>query len=159
MRLVGRVVRMGKRKAYRILMGSPDGKRPLGRPRIKSEDNTKMDVREIEWRGVDCIRHAQDIGPWRALVNTLPGRWIGRRSAIVYPPRSSELTPLDFYLWRTLKDEGYRQKPATLNALREIIEASCAGISPDTLTAVVRSAVRRHRRCLAVDGGHFEHIQ
>jgi hypothetical protein len=54
-----------------------------------------------------------------------------------------------------LKDEVYRQKPATLNALREIIEASCAAITPDTLTAVVRSAIGRHRRCLAADGGHF----
>jgi hypothetical protein len=77
-----------------------------------------------------------------------PGRWIGRRGAIEYTPRSPDLTPLDFYLWGTLKDEVYRQKLATLNALRE---------TPDTLTAVVRSAVRRHRRCLATDGGHFEH--
>ena len=93
------------------------------------------------------------------LDDTLPGRWIGRRGAIEYPPRSPDLTPLDFYLWGILKDEVYRQKPATLNALRETIEASCAAITPDTLTAVVRSAVRRHRRCLAADGGHFEHIQ
>ncbi|PNF16275.1 hypothetical protein B7P43_G11653 [Cryptotermes secundus] len=86
-------------------------------------------------------------------------RWIGRRGAIEYPPRSPERTPLDFYLRGTLKDEVYRQKQAILNALREIIEASCAAITPDTVTAVVRSAVRQHRRCLAADGGHFEHIQ
>jgi hypothetical protein len=86
------------------------------------------------------------------LDDTLPGRWIGRRGATEYPPRSADLTPLD--LWGTLKDEVYRQKPAT----RETIEASCAAITPDTLTALVRSAVRRHRRCLAAGGGHFEHI-
>jgi hypothetical protein len=57
-----------------------------------------------------------------------------------------------------LKDEVYRQKPATLNALRETIEASHAAITPDTLTALVRSAVWRHGRCLAADGGHVEHI-
>jgi hypothetical protein len=83
---------------------------------------------------------------------------IRRRGAIEYPPRSPDLTPLDFYLWETLKDEVYRQKPATLNALRETIEASYAAITSDTLTAVVRSAVRRHSRCLAADGGHFKHI-
>jgi hypothetical protein len=49
-------------------------------------------------------------------------------------------------------------KPATLNTLRETIEESCAAITPETLTAVVRSAVQRHRHCLAGDGGHFEHI-
>ncbi|PNF37781.1 hypothetical protein B7P43_G10765 [Cryptotermes secundus] len=93
------------------------------------------------------------------LDDTVPGRWIGRRGATEYPPRSPDLTPLDFYLWGTLKDEVYRLKPATLNALRETIEASCAAITPDTLTAVVRSGVRRHRRSLAADGGHFEQIQ
>jgi hypothetical protein len=85
---------------------------------------------------------------------TLPGRCIGRRGAIEYPPRSPHLTPLDFYLWGTLKDEIYRQKPAT----RETIEASYAAITPDTLTAVLRSAVRWYRRCLVADGDHFENI-
>ncbi|PNF16785.1 hypothetical protein B7P43_G00864 [Cryptotermes secundus] len=95
----------------------------------------------------------------RAYLNgTLSGRWIGRRGATEYPPRSPDLTPFDFYLWGTLKNEVYRQKPATLNALRETIEASCTAITPDTLAAVVRSAVRLHRRCLAADSGHFEHI-
>jgi hypothetical protein len=79
------------------------------------------------------------------LDDTPPGRWIGRRGAIEYPPRSLDLTPLDFYLWGTLKDEVYRQKPATLKALRETIEASCAAITPDTLTAIVRSVTRQHR--------------
>jgi hypothetical protein len=60
-----------------------------------------------------------------------------------------DLTPLDFYLWEILKDEVYGQKPAT----RETIEASCAAITPDTLTAAVRSSARRHRRSLAADGG------
>jgi hypothetical protein len=92
------------------------------------------------------------------LDDTLTGRWIGRRGVIEYPPRSPDLTPLHFYLWGTLKDEVYRQKPATLNALRETIEASCAAVTPDTLAAVVRSTVQRHRRCLAADGGHLEHI-
>jgi hypothetical protein len=45
------------------------------------------------------------------LYDTLPGRWIGRRGAIGYSPRSPDLTPLLFYLWGTLKDEVYRQKP------------------------------------------------
>jgi hypothetical protein len=42
-----------KRNAYRILMGKPEGKRPLGRPRRRWEDNIKMEVREIGWGGVD----------------------------------------------------------------------------------------------------------
>jgi hypothetical protein len=60
-----------KRNAYRILVGKPEGKRPLGRPRRKWEGNIKMDVREIEWGGMDWIDLAQDRDQWRALVNTV----------------------------------------------------------------------------------------
>jgi hypothetical protein len=48
------------RNAYRILVGKPEGKRPLERPRRRWVDNTKMDVREIGWNGVDWIELAQD---------------------------------------------------------------------------------------------------
>jgi hypothetical protein len=61
MRLAGRVRRKGvKRNAYRILVGKPKGKRPLGRPRLRWVDNIKLDLREIGWDGVDCIDLAQD---------------------------------------------------------------------------------------------------
>jgi hypothetical protein len=63
---------MGKKSnAYRILVGKPEGKRPLGRPRCTWVDNIKMDLREIEWDGVDWIDMAQDRHQWRALVNTV----------------------------------------------------------------------------------------
>jgi hypothetical protein len=62
---------MGKKKnAYRILVGRPEGNRPLGRHRRSWEDNIKMDLREIGWGGVDWIDLAQDRNQWRALVNT-----------------------------------------------------------------------------------------
>jgi hypothetical protein len=60
-----------KRKAYRILVGKPEGKRPLGRPRRRWEDSIKMDLREIEWGGMDWIDLAQDRDQWRAFVNTV----------------------------------------------------------------------------------------
>jgi hypothetical protein len=59
-----------KRNLYRILVGKPEEKRPLGRPRRRWVDNIKMDIREIEWSGVDWIDMAQDRDKWRALVNT-----------------------------------------------------------------------------------------
>jgi hypothetical protein len=69
-RWVGHVARTGeKRKAYRILVGKPEGKRPLGRPRW--EDIIKMDLRETGWGGMDWIDLAQDRDQWRALVNTV----------------------------------------------------------------------------------------
>jgi hypothetical protein len=56
MKLAGHVARMGeKRTAYRISVGKPKGKRPLGRPRRKWVDNIKMNLREIGWVGIDWI--------------------------------------------------------------------------------------------------------
>jgi hypothetical protein len=72
MRWAGHVARMGeKRNAYRIWEGNPEGKRPLGRPRHRWVDNIKMDLREVEWDGMDWSDLAQDRDHWRALVNTV----------------------------------------------------------------------------------------
>jgi hypothetical protein len=61
---------MGERRsAYRILVGNPEGKRPLGRPRYKCEGNIRMDLREIGWGGMDWIDLAHGRDQWRALVN------------------------------------------------------------------------------------------
>jgi hypothetical protein len=57
------------RGAYDILVGMPEGKRPLGRPRRRWEDNIKMDLGEIWFWYVDWIHWAQDRDRWRALVN------------------------------------------------------------------------------------------
>jgi hypothetical protein len=58
-----------KRNECRILVGKPEGKRPLGRPRRRWAGNIKMDLREIRWDGMDWIDLAQDRDQWRALVN------------------------------------------------------------------------------------------
>jgi hypothetical protein len=57
--------------AYRILIGKPEGKRPLGRFERGWEDNIKMDLREIGWGGMDWIDLPLDRDHWRALVNTV----------------------------------------------------------------------------------------
>jgi hypothetical protein len=60
-----------KRNIYRILVGKPEGKRPLRRPRRRCLDNIKFDLRDIEWYGVDWIDMAQVRAQWRALANTV----------------------------------------------------------------------------------------
>jgi hypothetical protein len=71
-RWAGHVARMGaKRNAYRILVGNPERKRPLGRPRRRWVDNIKTDLREIGWNGMDWIDLAQDMDHWRALVKAV----------------------------------------------------------------------------------------
>jgi hypothetical protein len=72
MRWAGHVARMGeKRNAYRLLVGKPEGKRPLGRPRRRWVDNIRMDIGEVEWGDVDWIGPAKDRNRWRAVVNSV----------------------------------------------------------------------------------------
>jgi len=69
MKWAGHVARMREgRGVHRVLVGKPEGKRPLGRPRRRWEDNIKMDLREVGW-GEDWMEMAQDRDRWRALVN------------------------------------------------------------------------------------------
>jgi hypothetical protein len=70
MRSAGHVARMAEKKnAYRLLVGQPEGKRPLGRPRRRWVDNIKMDLLEIGWGGVDWMGLAQTFGFYKMLGN------------------------------------------------------------------------------------------
>jgi hypothetical protein len=72
MRWAGHVARIGEdRGVYRILVGKPAGKRPLGKPRCRWEDNVKVDLQEVRCGCVDWIELAQDKDRWRAFVNAV----------------------------------------------------------------------------------------
>ena len=73
--MAGHVARMGeKRGVYRLLVGKLRGKRPLGRPWRRWEDNIKMELQEVGGGGMDWIDVAQDRESWRALVNSVMNR-------------------------------------------------------------------------------------
>ena len=72
MRWAGHVARMGEdRVVHRVLLGKPEGKRPLGKPRCRWEDNIKMDRQEVGGGRGDGMELAQDRDGWRALVGTV----------------------------------------------------------------------------------------
>jgi hypothetical protein len=72
MRWAGHVARIGeKRNAYRLLVGKPEGKRPLGRRRLSWLDNIRMDLGEVGWGDVEWIGLAQDRNRWRTVVNSV----------------------------------------------------------------------------------------
>jgi hypothetical protein len=64
------------RSTYRILVGRTGGRRPLGRPRRRWQDNIKMDLQEVGWRNMDWIDMAQGRARWRALVNVVMNLWV-----------------------------------------------------------------------------------
>jgi len=77
MRWTGHIALMGKRRSvYRVLVGKPEGKRPLGRPRRRWEDNIKMDLQEVGCGNMDWIELAQDRENWRALLNAVMNLWV-----------------------------------------------------------------------------------
>ena len=72
MRWAGHVARMGERRGvYRVLVGEPEGKRLLGRPRGRWENNIKMNLQKMRCVGMDWIEVVQDRDSWRALVNAV----------------------------------------------------------------------------------------
>ena len=74
---MGHVACMGEsRGLYRVLVGKPERKRPLGRPRHRLKDNIKTDLKEVECEGKNWIDVAQDRDKWRALVNVVMNLWV-----------------------------------------------------------------------------------
>jgi hypothetical protein len=76
MRWAGHVARMGEeRKLYKVLVGKPEGKRPLERPRCRWKDRLRLDLKEIGWGSVEWIQLAQDRDRWR-VVNAVMNLWV-----------------------------------------------------------------------------------
>lgn len=90
------------------------------------------------------------------LDNRFPNRWIGRGSLFSWPPRSPDLTCLDFYLWGRIKDLVYQTRPTNREDLIERIRFAINSISRAEIEAAVASTSRRIHLCLNHDGQHFE---
>lgn len=92
------------------------------------------------------------------LNQTFINKWIGRRGQIEWPPRSPDLTPLDFFYWGYLKSKVYETKPANLDELKaRIVEVSNL-ITPEMLQNVRESTYNRLAHCQEVNGYQFEHL-
>lgn len=97
--------------------------------------------------------------PVRDFLNQhFPQHWIGRRGFIEWPPRSPDLTPLDFFLWGHLKSVIYKTKPTSLQDLRHRIVVACGEITPQMLQNVRENVEQRLYYCMEVNGYQFEHL-
>ncbi|GBP04076.1 hypothetical protein EVAR_74820_1 [Eumeta japonica] len=93
------------------------------------------------------------------LHNVYPGRWIGRLGPILWPPRSPDLNPLDFFYWGCLKEKVYKTDVTSIEQLRTRIEIAAQEINEAGFARrLKRSFIRRCRACIAAGGAHFEHL-
>jgi hypothetical protein len=91
------------------------------------------------------------------LDKTFPRRWVGRNGEIEWPPRSPDLTPLDYYLWSYVKEQVFEgSQPSDITELKIRIQTAIVGISAGTIRNVVREFNDRLYYCLTADGEHFE---
>jgi len=75
-----------------------------------------------------------------------------------WPPRSPDLTPPDYFLWRYPKGRVYRNKPRTTEALKANIAEEIQAVTADVLTRTFHNWARRVQSCLDANGGHFQHM-
>lgn len=92
------------------------------------------------------------------LDEVFPNHWIGRRGPIEWPPRSPDLTPLDFFLWGYLKSKVYHTKPNDIAELQERIRNEIRQITPQVLQNVRNGVYHRLGYCQQQNGAHFEHL-
>jgi len=76
----------------------------------------------------------------------------------LWPPRSPDLTPLDYFLWGYLKGRVYQNKPRTIEALKANITEEIQAVTADVLARTFQNMARRFQSCLDANGGHFQHV-
>lgn len=120
-------------------------------PRI---EELNLNPREIIYQHDGAPAHkARDVVDW--LDENIP-QWIGWNGELKWPPRSPDLTPLDFFVWPFVKHRVYQMEPANLDELRQCIIDVFNMITPQMLRNVHGHILRRLQLCLAMDGRHFE---
>lgn len=87
-----------------------------------------------------------------------PNKWIGRGGPILWPPRSPDLTPQDFFLWGFLKDRVFRTKPLDVNEMKDRIIKNCQVPDDEMLGRVMKSFQTRLLMCMHEDGRQFEYL-
>ncbi|KFM70899.1 hypothetical protein X975_03732, partial [Stegodyphus mimosarum] len=105
----------------------------------------------------------QDGAPphWGAIVRSslddhFTGRWIGRGGLIPWPPRSPDITPLDFFLWGFVKDNVYRRRVSNMDDLKARITTAIASVDADMLAGTWREIEYRLDILRATKGAHVE---
>lgn len=95
----------------------------------------------------------------RECLNELfPNKWIGNRGAVEWPARSPDLSPLDYFLWGTIKNVVYKQRYGNVDELRNSPVATCQRIPRRTIQRAINSITKRAELCIQQNGFLFEHL-
>lgn len=134
-------------------------------PRIVHELENQRDVHGNLSLQENLLHFQQDGAPPHYVVpvrdwldDHYPNQWIGRRGPVEWPPRSPDLTPLDFFLWGHLKSVVFKTQPDSIQQLQERIIQECRAISRETFANVRQEFENRLYHCLENNGNHFEHL-
>lgn len=121
-------------------------------------EDVSLELRQRMWLQHDgCPAHYSRLA--RAILDeSYQDRWIGRGGPVPWPPRSPDLTSPDFFLWGYVKEKVYKEVPTTADDMRLRIRHAFAGINAGVLLQVHRSFTERVRKCIEVEGHHFEHL-
>lgn len=87
-----------------------------------------------------------------------PGRWIGRNGPIAWPPRSPDLTPMDYSIWGILKEKVFTRRPKSIPEMRQFIVEEFQLLSVELCQKICRSVPKRLQRCADVEGRQFQHL-
>lgn len=120
--------------------------------------NVQQDLRENMWYQHDGAPAHFALIVQEYLNNWKTDKWIGRGGSITWPPRSPDLTPIDFFLWGHVKQEVYQTPPTTPDNMKDRIRQCFARISHATLIKVRESIIRRLQLCIEQNGQIFEHL-
>lgn len=121
------------------------------------EDVPLQQRRNIWYQQDGCPAHYSILA--RTVLNAMfNDKWIGRGGPVNWPPRSPDLTCLDFFLWGYLKEIVYHQVPTTPEDMKQRIKIACREINNEIFDRVHNSFVSRILKCIEVDGQQFEHM-
>ena len=102
----------------------------------------------------NLIKLDQTLHDW--LEMTFPERLISNKSDFMWPPRSPDLNPCDFFLWGYMKEEVHRSQPGSIAEVKQLIREFLASINADILQRVNTQFLSRVRKCIVARGGVFE---
>ena len=121
------------------------------------DDYPLNELQQLWWQQDGAPAH--NAGIVTDYLNTVfPGKWIGNRGVVLWPARSPDLAPHDFFLWGHLKDLVYKTPPNDINLLRQSLERTMDRVPGRIIQRAINKVPERIQMCIQQQGHLFEHL-